>query len=251
MSHQNRIAVVTGASSGIGAETALALGREGARVVLLARDPDRLAKVAGEIRAAGGDATVVTADITDAGQVAQVAATIGSDFGRVDYLVNCAGSFQSTPAGETALEVMDGMINTNLRGTMLTCNAFVPLMLANNGGVIVNIASVAAVTAVSGYSVYCATKAGVVMFSRALAQELASRGIRINVLAPGNTATEMNAEVRANGETMAAFASITPARRVFSPPREMAETILFLLSDKAEAFHGSVLVADEGLSLGV
>jgi 3-oxoacyl-[acyl-carrier protein] reductase len=89
------------------------------------------------------------------------------------------------------------------------------------------------------------------MFSRALAQELAPRGIRINVLAPGNTATEMNAEVRANSEAMAAFASITPARRVFSPPREMAETILFLLSDKAQAFHGSVLVADEGLSLGV
>lgn len=250
MSHKDKTTIVTGASSGIGAETARALGRHGAQVILLARNPDRLAQVAADIEASGGKATVMRADITDAAQVAQAADDISRAFARIDYLVNCAGVFLPTPVGGTDTAAMDAMINTNLRGTMLTCNAIAPLMMKQGAGAIVNIASVAGIVSVSGFNVYCATKAGVIMYSRSLARELAPHGVRVNILAPGNTATPMNEGARADSGVMDAFAAITPSKRTFSPPEEMAGTILYLLSDQAKAMYGAVLVADEGLSLG-
>ncbi len=251
MSFESKVAVVTGASSGIGAETAVLLGQQGATVILVARNPDRLNAVAERILDAGGKAIVIRADITNAEDVNTAVAKISADYGTVDYLVNCAGVYLPTPAGDTDVNVLDAMLNTNLRGTILMCNAVVVLMKKQKSGAIVNIASAAAVFAVSGYAVYCATKAGVLMFSRALAREVAPFDVRVNIIAPGNTATPMNSEVRSNADIMNGFAQVTPSPRVFSPPEEMAETILYLLSDKAKALYGSVIVADEGLTLGL
>ena len=255
MSLKDKVVLVTGGSQGIGEAVCHALGAQGAAVAVVASSSIQKAEaVAARIRDAGGRARGYACDVRDEKQAARAVAAATQDFGRVDMLVNSAGVFLPTPAGETDRAVMDQMVDINLKGTWNMVNAVAPQLKAAGKGKIVNVASVAGLTGFGTFAVYCATKAGIIMLTRALACELGRLGINVNCVAPGNTATPMNEHIR-NSADMAGMrdfmASRTPSGRTFSPPEEIAGGVLFLLSDAANAMHGSCLLMDEGISAGI
>ena len=149
---------------------------------------------------------------------------------------------------------MDEMVDINLKGTWNMINAVAPQLKAAKKGKIVNVASVAGVTGFATFAIYCASKGGIIMMTRALACELGRQGIHVNCVAPGNTATPMNEDIR-NKDEMAGMreymASRTPSGRTFSEPSDIAGAVVFLLSDAANAMHGSCLLMDEGISAGL
>lgn len=255
MSVQGKVAVVTGGSGGIGEAVAHRLSRDGYRVAVVASsNVEKAEKVAAGIRAKGGDATGFACDVRDADAVQGLIDNVVNTFGKIDTLVNAAGVFKPTPAGSAALQDVNQMIDINLRGTWNTINAVVPRLKANGGGKIVNIASVAGLTGFGTYAIYCATKAGIVMMTRALACEVGRENINVNCVAPGNTATGMNDDIR-NDPGMQGLrdfmAARTPSTRTFSEPEDIAGAISFLASDSARAMHGSCLLMDEGISAGL
>jgi 3-oxoacyl-[acyl-carrier protein] reductase len=250
MQLKGKLAVITGASSGIGEATAKLLAREGASTILVGRKAHELERVAAAIHAGGGSAEPCVLDVAETTAVKQTLAQAGE----IDILVNCAGVYYPTAGGAMRESEWRAMIEVNLCGTINTCNAVLPGMQARGSGHIVNMASVAAIAAVGGYSVYCATKAAVVMLSRSLAAEFAPFGVHVNVVAPGNTATPMNAKLRtspAMAGALAKMAEATPSPRTFTPPEDIARCALFLVSSASAPLYGAVLVADEGLSLEV
>jgi NADP-dependent 3-hydroxy acid dehydrogenase YdfG len=186
-----QVAVVTGAGRGIGHAVATALAREGATVVLAARTRQQLAATAAEIRETGGAALAIPTDVTqDAAVEAMVEQTI-AELGRLDVLVTAAGVASFGPVSGTKPSDWDGMLAVNLRAVMVTCRAVLPIMTRQRRGTIINVASVAAQRAIPGAAVYTATKAGVVGFSRVLAEELRSEGVRVGVLVPGAVDTPL------------------------------------------------------------
>jgi 3-oxoacyl-[acyl-carrier protein] reductase len=247
---RRRVAIVTGAGSGIGRAIATRLAEEGASVGLVARNLDRLKSVEAEIGAAGGRAVCAQADLTDGGAAGEAVKAIEDALGPTDILVNCAGLFQPTPVGETDLGAAQQMFDTNVGGVLAMTEAVAPGMRERGAGAILNVASVAGVMAVNGFAVYAASKAAVIMLTRTHARELAPFGIRVNALAPGNTETPMNEGARADAATLEAFTRITPSGRPFSPVSDMAEAALFLVSGRCPAMVGAVLIVDEGISLG-
>ena len=186
-----QVAVVTGAGRGIGHATAMALAREGVTVVLAARTRQQLAATAAEIRETGGAALAIPTDVTqDAAVEAKVEQAI-AELGRLDILVTAAGVASFGPVSGTKPTDWDGMLAVNLRAVMVTCRAVLPIMIRQRRGTIINVASVAAQRAIPGAAVYTATKAGVVGFSRVLAEELRSEGVRVGVLVPGAVDTPL------------------------------------------------------------
>jgi 3-oxoacyl-[acyl-carrier protein] reductase len=255
MSSAQKVVVVTGGSGGIGEAVAHRLSSDGYRVAVLASASlEKAGKVARAICEEGGDAAGFACDVRDAQACAALVRDVVAHYGRVDTLLNTAGVFKPTPAGQSAVDDVNQMIDINLRGTWNMIDAVVPLFKAQGAGKIVNIASVAGLTGFGTYAVYCATKAGIVLMTRALACELGRSNINVNCVAPGNTATSMNDDIR-NDPAMAGLrdfmASRTPSTRVFSEPRDIAGAISFLASDAARAMHGSCLLMDEGISAGL
>lgn len=252
---KDSIALVTGGTQGIGRAVAERLASEGATVIAIAsRDVSRSTAVARDIRDHGGLADAEVGDVTDRSSTRALVERVLARHGRVDVLVNCAGVFVPTPAGERTDDSVDRTIATNLVGTFTMIDAVVPSMKARSTGRIINFASVAGFMGVSGYSVYCATKAGIVMMTRALACELAPYGIRVNAIAPGNTATPMNEAIRTDAAYVAmlqAMAARTPSGRTYSTPGEMAAMVAFLASDEARPMHGATVLMDEGFSAGM
>lgn len=186
-----RVAIVTGAGRGIGRAVAEALAREGAVVVLAARTRSELAATAEAIRGGGGQALAVPTDVTqDAHVGALVDETVGH-FGRVDILVTAAGVAAFGPVGAAKPEDWDPMLAVNLRAVMVCCRAVLPPMLRQRSGTIVNVASVAAARPIPGAAAYAATKAGVVAWSRVLAEELRADGVRVGVISPGAVDTPL------------------------------------------------------------
>jgi 3-oxoacyl-[acyl-carrier protein] reductase len=250
-----RVALITGASQGIGEATALCFAREGARIGVLASTSKAKAQaVVEKIAAGGGIARPYVGNVADAAQMASVVAEAAKDLGPIDILVNSAGVFFPTPAGETDQTAFDQIIDTNLKGTWNLINQVVPAMKSRKGGKIINISSVAGVMGIGGYAVYCASKAGVVLLTRALACELAPFGINVNCIAPGNTATPMNEDIRTKPELkgfLDAMAARTPSGRTYSTAEDIAAGALFLASDESRAMHGSCLLMDEGFSAGI
>lgn len=255
MHDTTKVAIVTGGSQGIGEAAARKLAADGFRVAVVASaDQAKAGKVAEAINAKGGDAAGFACDVRNPDAARRLIAEVHDAFGRIDVLVNAAGIFKPTPAGSSDATHVNQMIDTNLKGTWNTIDAVVPVLKANGGGRIVNVASVAGLTGFGSYAIYCATKAGIILVTRALACELGRENINVNCVAPGNTATAMNDDIR-NEAAMQGLrdfmAARTPSTRTFSEPEDIAGAIAFLASDAARAMHGSCLLMDEGISAGL
>ncbi|MCB1467073.1 MAG: SDR family oxidoreductase [Rhizobiaceae bacterium] len=248
----NKIAMITGGSSGIGKATAKRLAKEGAHVAVIASSAQqKAAEVAKEIIQLGGKATPFAVDLRNISEIETVVAQIEDEIGPVDILVNSAGVYYPTPIGTTSEADFDRMVDVNLKGSFFTINALAPGMKARRRGHIVNVASVAAFKGSARFPLYCATKSAIVMLTKALASDLAPFDVHINAIAPGNTATPLNELERGDADSKAAIEAkrlATPSNRVYSPPEEMAEAILFLSTDTVRAMHGSTILLDEGLS---
>ncbi len=184
-------ALVTGASRGIGRAVALALAGEGLAVALLARGREGLAETAAAVRAAGGRALAIPADVTHDATVEAAVEQAVAEFGRLDVLVTAAGVAAFGPVAGAKPDDWDPMLAVNLRAAMVCCRAVLPVMVRQQRGLIVNIGSVAATRPISGTAAYAATKAGLLAFSRVLAEEVRRDGIRVMVLHPGATDTPL------------------------------------------------------------
>jgi len=188
---QGQVAIVTGAGRGIGHAVATALAREGAAVVLAARTRQQLAATAAAIRESGGAALAIPTDVTQDAAVEAMVEQAIAELGRLDILVTAAGVASFGPVVGTKPGDWDGMLAVNLRAEMVTCRAVLPMMVRQHRGTIINVASVAAQRPIAGAAAYTATKAGVVGFSRVLAEELRAEGVRVGVLVPGAVDTPL------------------------------------------------------------
>ena len=186
-----QVAIVTGAGRGIGHAIAMALAREGAAVVLAARTRQELAQAAATIRESGGTALAIPTDVTQDGAVEAMVEQTAGELGRVDTLVTAAGAASFGPVVGTKPSDWNAILDVNLRAVMVCCRAVLPVMIRQHRGTIINIASIAAQRALPGAAVYTATKAGVVGFSRVLAEELRGDGVRVGVLIPGAVDTSL------------------------------------------------------------
>ncbi len=245
-----RVAVVTGASSGMGVTMAETLARAGARVVLAARREDRLAEVAERIEKAGGEAAVVACDVARDDEVdALVGATLAR-FGPPDVLVANAGFTTVVPAEDQTLDDWRGQIDVNLSGVFLCCQRFGRVMLERGRGSIVNVASVLGLVG-SGQihqAAYAASKGGVVNLTRELAAQWARRGVRVNALAPGWFPTEMTGDMFGDERSLKWMRSRTPMGRG-GELEELAGPLLFLASDASTFVTGQILAVDGGWTI--
>jgi 3-oxoacyl-[acyl-carrier protein] reductase len=249
------IALITGSTSGIGLETARALATQGVHVAIVAsRDARRARDVAQSITEAGGRASAFVGDVSNVDASRELVRQVEGEIGSIEYLVNSAGVFFPTPVGSTDEAQFNRIVDVNFKGSFFMTNAVAPGMKARGRGRIVNVASVAGISPSPEYSVYAGTKAAIIAMTKAMGIELAPSGVNVNAIAPGNTETPMNADVRLAPEftaQRARIAAITPSRRLFTPASEIASGIVFLLSDAARGMYGSLLVIDEGKSAGV
>ncbi len=245
-----KVAVVTGAGSGIGREAATLFAAEGARVVVADVAGDRAAAAVAAIESAGGTAIAVTVDVSDQDQVAAMVAAAVDTFGGLHVAFNNAGIFPEDDGGvlDTPPETWARVMEVNLKGVWLGCRAEVPAMLASGGGSIVNVASfVALVGAATAQIAYTASKGGVLAMTRELAVEYARKGIRANSICPGPIETPLLAELLADPERRQRRLVHIPIGR-FGRPEEIARAALFLASDDASFVTGSALVVDGGIT---
>jgi NAD(P)-dependent dehydrogenase (short-subunit alcohol dehydrogenase family) len=245
-----RVAIVTGASRGIGAATARTLAAAGAAVALAARDGDALERLADEIAAAGGRALAVPTDVAEPAAVEALVTRTVAEFGRLDIAFNNAagGGHPPTPLTDVAVEDFDSALAVSLRGTFLSMKYEIPAMLDGGGGAIVNMSSTAGLEAVGGLAAYVSSKHGIVGLTKVAALEYAARGIRVNVVAPGPILTEQL--VRAGEAAQQGAAQAVPMRRV-GKPDEVASTVAWLSSDAASFITGAVIRIDGGKMAGM
>lgn len=242
---EGKVAIVTGASRGLGESMATALAGAGASVVLAARGAEQLATVADKIRALGASALSVPTDITDAAAVDELVETASREFGRIDVLVNNSGIIASTALLDQEPAEWDRIMATNVRGTYLATRAVGRHMIAQGAGKIVNIASNFAFKGVPHHAAYCASKAAVVSFTRTMAVEWARHNIQVNALAPGYFATELNADLRADPEAYARVVKAIPARRM-GRDEELNAWLLLLTGPASDFMTGETVVIDGG-----
>jgi len=242
---KGRVALVTGASSGLGAQFAKALGENGAAVALVARRADRLKALKNDIEGKGGKAVAIEADVTDRTAMAHAFDAAEKAFGTVTILVNNAGIAHGGRAVEMPPEEWRKVLSTNLDAVFFWAQEGARRMLAaNKQGAIVNIASVLGLAVSKGAVAYATAKAGVVQVTRALAVELAFKGVRVNAIAPGWFVTEMNDDYLA-GEAGAAIKREIPMGR-FGNPGDLDGALLLLTSDAGSYITGATIVVDGG-----
>lgn len=240
-----RLALVTGASSGLGRHFALTLARAGAAVVLAARRAERLAEVVAEVEALGVQALAVRLDVTDAASVRACFDEIAAQRRVPDLIVNNAGAAVSRPLFEQSESDWDRVLDTNLKGAWLVAQEGARRLVdVGLPGVIVNIASITGERVAGGVAPYCASKAGLIHLTRAMALELARKCIRVNALAPGYVATELNRDFLASpaGERLKAR---VPQQR-FGCAEDLDGPLLLLASEAGSYMTGCVVVADGG-----
>ncbi|GAC1478112.1 MAG: SDR family oxidoreductase [Acetobacteraceae bacterium] len=240
-----RVALVTGASSGLGAHFARLLASQGAKVALAARRLDRLESLAGEVEAAGGTALAVECDVTNGASVVDAAARAAAGLGTLDILVNNSGVTGRKPFLDGTAEEWDSVLNTNLRGAFLMCREFAKAAIAaGQGGRIVNVASILGLRTIKGVVPYSASKGGLVHMTSVLAMELGPKRITVNALAPGYVETDLN-RAFLQGPAGARIASRVPLGRL-GQPEDLDGALLLLTSDAGRFITGVVLPVDGG-----
>lgn len=239
MQLSNRVALITGSTSGIGAETARLFAREGAEVLITGRQPALGAQMVDEIEQAGGKARYIDGDLTNRESIRRIA----DEAGEVDILVNNAAFFPMGPTVDQDSESFDRAVESNVRAPYFLTAAIAPQMIARGKGSIVNVSTMAAKLGMSGLSVYAATKAALESFTRTWAAEFASSGVRVNTVSPGPRATEK--VIARWGDSLNDLASTTLLLRT-AATSEIAEVILFLASDRSSYVTGATFAADGG-----
>jgi NAD(P)-dependent dehydrogenase (short-subunit alcohol dehydrogenase family) len=247
-----KIAVVAGATTGIGEATVELFAREGASVVLAARREEKLAAVAARVEASGGTALAVTADVTHADDCRRICEEAVAHFGRVDILVNNAGmADQHTPAIRVTDELWDNVVSVNFSGTFYLCREFLQRLEGEQAGSIINVSSVAGVDD-NGGAAHSASKYGVLGLTKRIATAHAGTGVRCNAVCPGPTPTELDLPEKLeqfDREFMMTCARRTDMTVCMPDVSDQAEAILFLASDAARFVTGQVLVVDRGMCL--
>jgi 3-oxoacyl-[acyl-carrier protein] reductase len=242
---ENKVAVVTGASRGIGRAIALELARRGAHVVVnYNRSPQAAAEVVAAVEAQGGQATAVQADVSDLSQARALIQAAVDTYGRLDVLVNNAGVTRDQLILMMKEEDWDTVIQVNLKSLFNTCKAAARKMIRQRYGRIVNISSVAGLAGQGGQTNYAAAKAGVIGFTKSLAKELGPRHVTVNAIAPGLIPTDLTADLPE--ELRQRALDLTPLGRM-GRAEEVAYAVAFLASDEAAFITGAVLPVDGGL----
>src|SRR5215469_13361679 len=245
---QGRVALVAGASRGIGAVTAQAFAAAGASVVLGARDTGALESVARGIEADGGRAIAVRTDVTDVDSARNLVDQAMTAYGRLDFAFNnAAGGPMPAPLADIDPAEFDLGIATHIRGTFLGMKFQIGAMLAGGGGAIVNMASVAGVNGTANLAAYVAGKAGIIGLTKVAALDYADQGVRVNVVAPGPIRTY---HIEAAGEQAIHAASMSTPMRRMGTAAEVAQTVLWLCSDQASFVTGTVIPVDGGQAAG-
>lgn len=240
-----KTALVTGASRGIGRAVALALAAAGARVAInYAGNVKAAEEVKAAVEAAGGTAILCQADVADSAAVEAMVAAVVKEFGTIDILVNNAGITRDTLLIRMKDEDFAKVLDTNLKGVFYCTKAVSKLMMKKRAGRIVNMASVIGLVGNAGQANYAAAKAGVIGFSKSVAKELASRGITVNVVAPGFIGTDMTADLP---ETVKEKALADIPLGKMGEPEDVANAVLFLASDQASYITGQVVNVDGGM----
>ncbi|HLC28292.1 MAG TPA: glucose 1-dehydrogenase [Dehalococcoidia bacterium] len=244
---EDKVAVITGAASGIGRATALLFAREGARVVVADWDESGGSRIAEEIAEAGGEAVSVRTDVSQAEDVRSLINAAVEGYGRLDVLFNNAGvEGELAPTADCSLENWDSVIGINLKGVFLGMKYAIPHMVSHGGGTIINNASVAGVVGFAGLPAYCASKGGVIQLTKAAALEYAKAGIRVNAICPGVIATPMVERVIGdNKEMKKSFEALEPVGR-FGTPEEVARLALFLATEDSSFCTGAPFIVDGG-----
>ena len=249
MRFQGKVAVVTGAASGIGRATAVAFAQEGAAVVIMDKDQEQGEVVAGEIKRQDGDVLVVPVDIAQENEVQTMVEAVTHCWGRLDILVNNAGIYYQADVVDTPSDVWNNVLAVNLSGAFLCTKYAVPVMIQGGGGVVINIASEAGLVGIKGQVAYNVSKGGMIALTRSCAVDLAERGIRVNCVCPGTTETPLVREAvnRASDPAAArrALEEVRPLDRL-GTPEEIAGAVLYLASSEAGYATGAILSVDGG-----
>jgi len=240
-----KVALVTGASRGLGRHFSRTLARSGAKLAVCGRSPDLLKSLVQEISHAGGTAKYFILDVTNSGSVTEAVTAVKNEFGNIDILVNNAGIVVAKSALELDEDEWDSVLDTNLKGLWLVAQAVGRIMVKNStGGKIINIASVASTTVLGKVSSYCASKAAVSQLTRALAVEWARYDIQVNAIAPGYIRTDMNKAFFESATGNRVIERI-PQRRIGNP-EDVDGALLLLASDASRFMTGSTILVDGG-----
>ena len=240
-----KVAVITGASKGLGRAMALALAAEGAGVALVSRDAQQLNQVAAEIAGAGGTADVFPTDVTSEEQVGRAEKEIAGRFGKVNILINNAGINLRKPIQDLTLEDWHRVMDTNVTSAFLMCRAFLPHMKGQGYGRILNMTSIMSWVSLPERTLYSASKAALLGMTRALALELAPEGITANGISPGPFATELTRPLMDNPQLNAQFMANVPLAR-WGKPEEIGHLAVYLCSEEAGFITGTDILIDGG-----
>lgn len=240
-----KVALVTGGGRGLGRAIALAYARVGADVAVASRTAQQIEEVAAGIQAVGRRALAVPVDVTDSHSVANMVQATQRELGRIDILVNCAGIGRSERLAEMSDQSWDEVIRTDLYGTFYCCREVVRVMIQQQAGSIINIASVAGVRSLAGFAAYGASKSGVIALTKVLAIEVARYHVRVNAIAPGYFRTDMNAAELDDPEIGPKIVRRIPMRRV-GQPEELTPVAILLASDEASFITGEVYSVSGG-----
>ena len=242
---EGKLAVITGGSRGLGREMALSLADAGARIALVGRDEDKLAESKNLVSELGAFAEFFVADISKESEVINLRKEINAQMGKVDILINNAGTAVRKDVTAFNLEEWQQVLNTNLTGAFMMSKAFAVDMTESGWGRIINITSIMAHVGSEGRSAYCASKAGLLAFTKCMGLELANSGVNVVAISPGFYSTDLTAPLKADPQKNAALMAATPMRK-WGNPKDIGKIALFICSDAADFITGTDILSDGG-----